>query len=390
MPEPQKSEGLHSSPKIFLYGYYGFGNVGDDLLLSGVVSALTQNAPNARFVVRSLYPVEGFAADRIQFLGLERIISNAEWSRRRRLWHYALSTWGSLRGCSHLVFGGGTLFHAHGGSSINLALIAMIMLMARLRGAHVYVLGVGVARIHGWLPRGLMGLALSMAHDFAVRDSSSYENCCGLIGASKVRCTADLVFILPLKKIDVAVPLPKRWVLGLTLAASDIAQDHAAHGAFFDSLAKAAERLLAVGWEIRFLSFQELDLDGAKLSDSALFSKVLLRARTSEVRMVRVSSNVGELTDQFADIDIVVGMRFHGHVIAAMLEIPFVGFGRDHKVSDLCTLFSMPFIPMNDLTIDNLIEAVENAKNRIPDQIKVREQIKSAEMNFGYVGASLK
>ena len=380
-------KGARISPKIFLYGYYGFGNVGDDLLLSSVISALSRFAPDARFVVRSLNPVPNITDERVRYVELERIMARAGRPRWRRVASYALATWHSLRGCSHLVFGGGTLFHARAGSTVNLALIAMLVLMARLRGAQVFALGVGVASLPKGVPQRLMGLILALARDFAVRDESSLANCQHLSGLSQVRLTADLVFALPLEKLPRVSGL--RPVLGITLAASDIGHDGLGNEAFLANLALALQRLRERGWEIRFLSFQELDLDGVKLSDSALFATLYRYGLRQAVETIRVSSLPAEISRQFSDIDAVVGMRFHGHVLAALMDIPFVGLGRDSKLVDLCAYFSMPFLELNDLQSDRLVTAVEQTREQVPNREKTRMLSRAAVANFSSIGASI-
>ena len=371
-----------------MYGYYGFGNVGDDLLLSSVISALSQFAPEARFVVRSLKPVSNVTDERVQYVELERIMVRAGRPRWRRLASYALATWRSLRGCSHLVFGGGTLFHARAGSAVNLALIAMLVLMARLRGAQVFALGVGVASLPKGVPQRLMGLILALARDFAVRDESSLATCRHLSGVSQVRLTADLVFALSLEKLPRVSGL--RPVLGITLAASDdIGNDGLGNEAVLANLALALQRLRERRWEIRFLSFQELDLDGMKLSDSALFATLYRYGLRQAVETIRVSSLPAEIARQFSDIDAVVGMRFHGHVLAALMDIPFVGLGRDSKLVDLCAYFSMPFLELNDLQSDRLVTAVEQTRKQVPNREKTRMLSRAAAANFSSVGASI-
>jgi polysaccharide pyruvyl transferase WcaK-like protein len=37
---------------VFLYGYFGAGNLGDDLLLAVTIGALRPMLPKARFIVR--------------------------------------------------------------------------------------------------------------------------------------------------------------------------------------------------------------------------------------------------------------------------------------------------------------------------------------------------
>ena len=370
-----------------MYGYYGFGNVGDDLLLSSVISGLSRFAPDTRFIVRSLNPVANTLDERIQYVALEKIMARVAWPRWRRLVCYAWETWLSLRGCSHLVFGGGTLFHARKGSSVNLGLIAMLVVMARLRGARVFALGVGVASLPQGTPKRLMEIILILAQDFAVRDASSLANCQHLCGVSRVRRTADLVFGLSLAETP-RIP-GNQPVLGITLAASDVGNDGLGNEAFLGNLASALACLQGRGWDIRLLSFQEVDVDGIKVSDSSLFAILHRYGFRPAAETIRVSSHPAEIARQFKDIDVIAGMRFHGHVLSALMGIPFVGFGRDSKLADLCVHFSMPFLAMSDFQSEHLVKAVEQARGQAPNRETTLSLSNAAAENFYSIEASI-
>lgn len=380
---------MKKSPRLFLYGYYGFGNVGDDLLLNTVVASTLKFAPAARFVVRSLCPVEGVAPlAQVEFVALEQVMSDHSLSRGRRLGRYLLDTWKSLAGCTHLVFGGGTLFHARGNSPVNLALIFMLVVMARLRGLEVYALGVGVAPLNGALPRRLMQGILARVADFAVRDESSLRHCQGLANKAPLRSTADLVFSLPLPAVSRAAVAERRPVVAITLAASDIGNG-TQHEHFFRQLALALDLQVKQGWSICFLAFQELDQAGIAVSDTALFKRVQSCAPNLDATVVRMSASSTEITRLFSTIDVVAGMRFHGHVLAAMQGIPFVGFGRDEKLKDLCSHLSMPFLDMGDLDATRLAATIAGARDAQPDAERVRELSRRSADNFSRIGASL-
>ena len=378
-----------TTPRLFLYGYYGFGNVGDDLLLNTVVTSTLKFAPDARFVVRSLSSVEGvLPSSQVEFVALEQIMSDQSLSRGRRLGRYLLDTWKSLAGCTHLVFGGGTLFHARGNSPVNLALIFMLVAMARLRGLEVYALGVGVAPLNGSLPRRLMRGILARTADFAVRDESSLRNCQGLLNKAPLRSTADLVFSLPLPAISRDQGSARQPVVAVTLAASDIGNG-GEHEHFLRQLALALEQLVKKGWSICFLAFQELDQAGIRVSDAALFKRVQSCVPNLDGKVVPMSASGPEITRLFSTIDVVAGMRFHGHVLAAMQGIPFVGFGRDEKLKDLCSHLAMPFLDMGELDAACLAETIEGGRNLQPDAERVRELSRRSADNFSRIGASL-
>jgi polysaccharide pyruvyl transferase WcaK-like protein len=379
---------LATGPRLFLYGYYGFGNVGDDLLLNAVVTATLKLAPDARFVVRSLCPVDGVEpSGQIEFVALERVMSDQTKSRLRRFGQYVLATWKSLAGCSHVVFGGGTLFHARGNSSVNLALIFMLVVMARFRGATVYALGVGVAPLNGTMPKRLMRAILARVADFAVRDESSLDHCQGLAAGVQLRLTADLVFSLTLPSASRDQHLGRRPVVAMTLAASDIGNG-TEHEHFLRQLAVALELLVRRGWSVCFLAFQELDQAGVKVSDTALFTRVQSCNPTLENSVVRMSASPDDIAQLFSTIDVVAGMRFHGHVLAAMQGMPFVGVGRDEKLKDLCYQLSMPFLDMGSLDAASLADAIEQVRDARPDAERVRNLSRRSADNFGRIGAS--
>lgn len=380
---------MKKQPQLFLYGYYGFGNVGDDLLLNTVIASTLKFAPDARFVVRSLCPVEGLVPSaQVEFLALEQIMSDQSLSTGRRLGRYLLDTWKSLAGCTHLVFGGGTLFHARGNSPVNLALIFMLVVMARLRGLGVYALGVGVAPLNASLVRRLMRGILLRVVDFSVRDESSLRNIQGLGNKAVLRLTADLVFSLPLRAISRDRGAERRPVVAITLAASDIGNG-GEHEYFLRQLALALELLAKKGWSICFLAFQELDKAGIRVSDTALFERVRFCVPNLDATVIRMSANSPEITRLLSTIDVVAGMRFHGHVLAAMQKIPFVGFGRDEKLKDLCSDLAMPFHDMSDLDAAHLAATIAGVSDAQPDAERVQELSRRSADNFSRIGASL-
>ncbi|WP_186289496.1 polysaccharide pyruvyl transferase family protein [Methylomonas koyamae] len=371
--------------KVFLYGYYGFGNVGDDLLLAAILRRLRSAAPDSSFVVRSLHPVADLQSENVEFSCQERILLQPNLPKWRRLLDYLAVNWRSLAGCRAMVFGGGTLFHARGGALTNLVLIFLAVVQARLRGARVFVLGAGVAEMPGISARLLMAAILALSDDFAVRDASSWRHCRQVIGGNRVRRTADLVFSLQLPTVPTT---SAGKTVGVTLAASDIGAATDAYPQFFSALAADLAELRDKGWSVRLLSFQELDDPQAGVSDTKLLQAVGIAGE--RVELLRVSSDPDALCRQFAELDIVVGMRFHGLVMAALLGLPFVGIGRDSKLSDFCLDAGMPFLSLSEARTGVIAETIEGAAGRMVDGANLASwQALSAE-NFGPIEEYLK
>lgn len=366
--------------RVFLYGYYGFGNVGDDLLLASIVQRLQMGRQTMDFVVRSLNPVAGLLGEHVEFTCQEQILLRQGGAKWQRLADYFLASWRALAGCRFVVFGGGTLFHARGGSLTNLILILLTVLLARLRGAKVFAIGVGVAEMPAGLARVLMAGILAMLEDFAVRDKTSWENCQGVRGGSRIRRTADLVFSLPMTKLSYPPKASASRTIGVTLAASDIGQRVGEYSEFFGTLRTDLAALLADGWKVRLLSFQELHGFGVKVSDSDFLESIGLVGEG--VELIRVSSDPDELCKQFETLDIIVGMRFHGLVVAALLGKPFVGIGRDSKLVDFCRDLGMPFLPMGSVHPGEIGGAVALAVGSSLNEEQIATWQRLAQENF--------
>ncbi|WP_172680186.1 polysaccharide pyruvyl transferase family protein [Methylomonas koyamae] len=136
------------------------------------------------------------------------------------------------------------------------------------------------------------------------------------------------------------------------------------------------------------MSFQELDDPQAGVSDTQLLQAIGIEGERVELQ--RVSSDPEALCRQFAELDIVVGMRFHGLVMAALLGLPFVGIGRDSKLSDFCQDAGMPFLSLADVNAGQIAETIVGTAGRMLDSANLASwQALSAE-NFGPIEEYLK
>jgi polysaccharide pyruvyl transferase WcaK-like protein len=92
------------------------------------------------------------------------------------------------------------------------------------------------------------------------------------------------------------------------------------------------------------------------------------------------------IAEQYAKLSLIVGMRFHGHVLAAMQSVPFVGLSDDGKVADLCAAFNMPNFRIGGVTSEVLINAIVQTQAALPDVCVLDELASQASSNY----ASLK
>jgi polysaccharide pyruvyl transferase WcaK-like protein len=358
-------------PGILLSGYYGCGNLGDDLLLTVAVEELRPILPNARFLLRDHgVGLPKLGTDVIP-TGIDAILDDQTHSRLFRLasftWHIA----SLLRQCHWLIFGGGTVFHDNGGLA-SLTLQWLICHLARALGVRVAALGVGVADLRTktgqWLLRGIV----SRCELFLVRDDAAVRQCAG----TKARLTDDLIFAWRSWTPENVRNRPpgKPTTIGLTV--SPLAGEKTAI-----ALANAVRLWQEHGHRVVFLVFQQNDTIA---DDLALFtninSKLAIAPIPIEIR--RPTANATSIIETFADIDVVCGMRFHGLVLAAMLERPFVGIVHDNKISEICSRFDMPCHEAATLDGIDLARSAEDIHQKAPERRLLDQSRKLAKENF--------
>lgn len=370
---------------VLLYGYYGFGNLGDDLLLRAAISGIRRHWPEARFRLRNLGPIAGIEDDgAIMLTNIERIAaSNAP--KPLRLTRYLAAIWRALAGCRWLVFGGGTLFHERPGP-VSLCLIACWCALARLRGVRIVAMGVGVDQIRSLAGRALLRFILASAADFAVRDAASLAECRRIHARAPLRLTADLAFGFAgqLRAAAGIRQAAARPTLAITVAPGSFPATRPADE-FLSELRLAIGGLVNRGWQIVLLPFQISHVLGGAPDDAAWLLRLfnsLPPAQRAAVEHRSIAANAASIASAFRGVDVLCGMRYHGHVIASMMGLPFVGLAHDRKIAEICRVFGMPLIPLEAATGDALVGAVLDAQGRTPVRDVVDNCIAQARSNF--------
>jgi polysaccharide pyruvyl transferase WcaK-like protein len=92
------------------------------------------------------------------------------------------------------------------------------------------------------------------------------------------------------------------------------------------------------------------------------------------------TSTRDELMAHIATCDLVVGVRFHCHVLPFVLGIPVVGIAYHDKSADLMDYMGQSefSIPVSELSFDSLVDrfsALESKKDAIEDSIRRRSQV---------------
>jgi polysaccharide pyruvyl transferase WcaK-like protein len=367
--------------RYLLYGYYGYGNFGDDILLQAMIGSIRARDAAAGFIVHSFDPVPGYAGDPdVQFVALARCLQNA----RKRPWQIVTYLRGFARAVGHsdvLVIGGGTLFVDKGRFNLSLALLYLGVLMARAMGKRVVVVGVGIDRLghptSRWLTRRILGAASFVA----VREALALPYV-DHRPADSTKLAADLVLALALGPPPVRAPRV-RPVVGVcfidyfrTIEPSEV--NHKAYEAAIFRLVESHR----TSRDFACITLQR----GVGQRDDWLVPR--WHERFPDFRVIGVDG-IDAARDMAAAIDVLVTTRFHLGILGVMWEKPVVVIDHELKMASLATDFALPaislaeFVTARDLELDSLLADYDPP--RTADRLAVQRE--RVALNFAWLPA---
>lgn len=276
--------------RILLCGYYGFDNLGDELIL------------------RSL--AEGFRNEEVWVLSVD---PHATRTRHKVRTVSRWNPWAVFRAMGRsdrVVIGGGGLFQ-DATSSLSLYYYLALMALARLRGRNLVVRGVGIGPIwRSWNQR-LTAWFMNRVESLSVRDSES---------AALLRQWGVTRPIFVEEDEVMGLTLPEPVTAHPKRLAALLRRPRNPPPGFAAVLKQELERLARSGWDILLIPFH-------KAQDSALAEELRLPYRsclwsTEEEALAALSSCSAVLT-----------MRFHGAVLAHRLGKPCLALSEDEKTA---------------------------------------------------------
>lgn len=285
---------LKAGDKVLIFGGYGTSNVGDDAILSGLLSALPKGVITT---VVSMQPSEterihGVTAIPPIRVPLELIKTNA------------------------VIVGGGGMFSGHMGQMSKL--LPLMTLAAGLLRKRVGYCGIGVyASTPGWVKRSLR-IAVKRAKLITVRDEPSVEVFASL--GIKARLVPDMAMMLdypvPDESFDSVTQLDNTKttvVLCLTQTDPQIGKR------LLDVVPQVIDRMPEV--EFRFLPMSQHPVINSH--NDLLLAEELQRS-ASRLQVERQYEHPTNALSVIRDADAAMCMRFHSMVFAEMAGTPMI------------------------------------------------------------------
>ncbi|HYF93308.1 MAG TPA: polysaccharide pyruvyl transferase CsaB [Symbiobacteriaceae bacterium] len=320
--------------EILVSGYYGFHNAGDEAILAGMIRAVRDLEPECRFSV-----ISGTAAQTRSLHGVQAI-SRGDFKK----------IWRSVGRADLFVSGGGSLLQDIT-SSRSLTYYLSLVTMAKLRLRPVMFYAQGAGPVTRAFSRALIPAIVNGVDLITTRDAESAATFRHLgVFRPSITVTADPALALgPADPERGAALLAAagadldRPVIGVSVRPWSFWQEPVEPG-----LARALDQLAREsGAQVVFIPMM-------RKQDTEAAAKV---AALMETRATLASGEYryDEVQAMIARCDLLIGMRYHALVFAAMNAVPLVGLSYD---------------PKNEAFLQQIGEPVAGATNLLnPDDV---------------------
>ncbi len=340
--------------KILISGYYGFNNIGDESILSAVVENLKDRLSNIEITVLSQNPEstkEKYSVNSVNRKSMKSIVS-------------------AVRKCDLLISGGGSLLQDVT-SKKSILYYLFIMWLAKFFGKKFFIYSQGIGPINSKLNRRLTAMTLKKASGIVVRDVFSKELLMEIgIQEKDIEVTAD-----PVIRVK-----PVELELGRKI--------------LFDEGFVKDDKKKAIGFAIKEKKLdsefvRELAISIKKLSDEQNAKVVLIPFHYSEDMAVicelekRLGDRVcaikhkyltNEMLSIIGNMDILVGVRLHSLIHAAIMDVPMIAISYDPKINSFMN--SMGLKAMCSIYDFNNEYFLEEFSKTLADEDIIRKKVK--------------
>lgn len=299
--------------KILISGYYGFNNIGDESILKAVIDNLREKLDDIEITVLSQNPksteekYQVKAVDRKSFFAILKAMKKTDL----------------------LISGGGSLLQDVT-SKRSILYYLIIMWIAKLFRKDFFIYSQGIGPIVGKMNRRLTAKTLKWSSGIVVRDITSKEFLVEMgLPEEQVTVTADPV--LRIKKADLTIGQEillkegfiadkSKLTVGFAIRERKLKSD------FVKELCVSVNNILQEqNGQVVLIPFHFSE-------DMAVVEEISKRIN-GEVTVVKNKYLTEEMLSIIGNMDVLVGVRLHSLIHAAIMDVPMIAISYDPKVN---------------------------------------------------------
>lgn len=346
--------------RVFIFGYYGFKNLGDEAILAAIVKKLKETNSSAKIYVLS-YNVE-YTENVHDVIGVSR--NNIK---------EVLST---IKRADFVISGGGSLLQDVT-SSRSLLYYLGIIEISKLFKKPVVFYSNGFGPVNKEMNRYLTRKIVNRVDKIIVRDEKSKMDM-KQIGITKhIDVTIDATFVLEsVSKENVNEILGKEFIsvdkplVGISVRPWYVKES------FIEQMAQFADYIADKGINIVFIPMQfEKDKE---------ISEKIIEKMKRDAYILKNEYKPQEMLGIIGSLKVLVGMRLHALIFAAIEGIPMIGLEYDPKISSFLDMVGQKNIGKVEkldvlklcVEFDCLWDDIENKAEKLKNTVmKLKEKV---------------
>lgn len=350
--------------KTLILGYYGAKNLGDDMMLDGILDWL--GPQNRVCTVISEDPEDTQRRFNVSAVKNTALLLQWGWYAtifKKRGYNLVKAFWNT----DELVVGGGDLIRDKNGWK-NFFYTVEKIILAQLFGKNTHLINVGIQTPTRLYSRFILRKLLQRCSTVIVRDRRTL-NYCKSINLNNVTLAPDIAINLHNKyqpKTEWAHPENKYCVLTMRANPNlykgfDISEHH------YKTLAAILENFCKTQ-TLKLVCVPFQSIKGS--DDNTDHEKIKKHFKNQNLIEIKEwNPNIGENIKILSDAEIVIGMRLHTVVIGASCDTPTVALPYDQKLEEFCeyagitTIIRPKDLTSTESTTKILIAALESKSN---------------------------
>lgn len=348
--------------KLVISGNYGAHNIGDELILEGILTAVRRIKPAADIVVLSEKPHE--TKNKYEVNCLKKFPAGIRSFFTRLLNGDFKKTSRAVKECDFFLLGGGGLFD--GKSLKGMIIWAVQAAFAYHYKKPVILYAQSVSSTDSKLKKWIIKKIFGKASFIAVRDEDSKEFLKNIIKGKQIYVMPDMIFRIEnsekrnLEQNKILIcPKKIEWM----------------KEELKNTLAEFANKLIQENKKVEFLVFAKEDRKYLE----EIADKITQR---DKIEIHGFLENKNRIFEIFKEADFALGIRLHSILTAVSNNTPFIGINYNPKVKN--TLKSMNLeeylIEPEDVDSEKLIELFKKSANEKDHIKKQLEAAKDAQL----------
>lgn len=349
---------------IFIFGYYGWNNTGDDAILYALLQELNSLNPEAEFCICSHAPV-------VVPPPTECLVRFVDYSPKTILREIVRSD------C--FIMGGGTHIYDYNTTTKQRRVVIKMLMMlfwAKVCCQKIYLIDIGIEPLSTFWGKALTKEICNLSDIISVRDSISYK-VLGELGVKKVKLSFDLAALLPqpgVRKRDMRI-------IGVSiLPFFEIYHNNKEKDLLF--VGKIADALNCWLKEdpramVRLFAFKGKSKEDDVAITAILKSKLMPKER---VELIPYDSNPLGTLARVAECHAFIGMRYHSCLFAYLTGTPLLVINYFRKCQALAEDIRLPrdaVVSLEDV-IDGNIEGCFRRIREHPEDFMAKLPIEIA------------